>query len=388
MYFNIPVITVVILCVIIGSIVIAKNKTNKKAETMNMAIFTLGATLMTSASESLSDKVLVLIAIVIDKKDVPLVKGGTDYIQLFLGLLLIIIGIIMRQMEKRKLYLLNINGLFHEKKVENYSKDLKMDKFDFKEEEIDIVEPYKLFNKNYDEDVFNCILDIMKNKVECFKNSTKNIKVGYTGITSAPLVMYAGKLLESVTFSEYFEFDKTKKIANSYYKLAKPKKSFIPSFIDKDKALNKNYPKLKFPDISFIDESSEEIVLAVGITQSVKDSQLVQFNTENILKIESETTGDNTIRSINQLDEYSDEIIEFIKELQERFDNLKVIHFTYAGQSCLAMRLGQRLAEKTRMAEIIAYQFKFQGDIKYPWGLVVSGDRTGTLINCTNEGDE
>ena len=113
------------------------------------------------------------------------------------------------------------------KRLENYFKSLKMSNFEFKEREIDFVKIYKkMFAPTLNKEVFECIKEDIQEKITAFKNESKEVKRGYTGIAPIPFIMYAGTFLQREVIDEYYEFDK--KETETYYKLTKNKKADTP----------------------------------------------------------------------------------------------------------------------------------------------------------------
>lgn len=122
------------------------------------------------------------------------------------------------------MYILNINGMFYERKIENHHKDVGMNQFQFKEKEIDFIRQFK---QGVNEDISNDIIDEIDQKVNIFKMQSKDKKRGYTGVASIPFVMIAGKCFEREHMDEYFEYNK---IEQTYYQFQK--KSFRKSYLN------------------------------------------------------------------------------------------------------------------------------------------------------------
>ena len=206
----------------------------------------------------------------------------------------------------------------------------------------------------------------IEEQVNAFKNETIERKRGYTGIAPIPFIMYAGTLLERGEINYYYEFDKID--TNDYYKLEHKK--------------NKKYSKLNLKTkLEDIDVNKNNIVIAISITRNITDVQLKQFEDEcNIIKLEVDNPCDNTIRYKEQLNEYVNNIFDLIEKILQKLNNIKSINVICSSQSCLALEIGKRSIDTTRIPEIISYQFENQSDIKYPWGIVINGKNKGKLI--------
>ena len=179
--------------------------------------------------------------------------------------------------------------------------------------------------------------------------------------------MYAGTFLDRVTINEYFEYDKID--SKDYYVL-------------KNKKI-KNYPKLELKtELDKLDKKKTNVVLAISITQKITDEQLKQFYEDcNIIKLEINNPHDNTIKYKPQLNQYVNTIFDVIEEISRTIPNIKIINIVCSCQSCLALEVGKRSIDSTRIPQIISYQFENQNtNIKYPWGIVINGDAKGKLI--------
>ena len=127
--------------------------------------------------------------------------------------------------------------------------------------------------------------------------------------------------------------------------------------------------------------NKSNFVIAISITRNITDTQLKQFEEKfNIIKLEVDEPYDNKIRYKEQLNEYVNSIFDLIEKTSQMFNNIKSINVICSSQSCLALEMGKRSVDTTRIPEIISYQFENQSDIKYPWGIVINGKNKGKLI--------
>ncbi len=349
------VLLITLLCFGIGAFFIIRHFVNRqKEEAISDILIATGTQLTLTCFGTFNDK---LFAFLSDT------EAATNYVQLVVGIFLVISGIVFHLYIKNKLYILNINGYF-DKRIEQHHHELGLNHFQFKEREIDFIRVYKKgINKLTSKD----IIDEIKEKVATFKAESKDKSRAYTGIAPIPFIFVAGKEFSREKFHRYFEYDK---FNNIYYSLTPCNKRKKP------------YSRLRVStNIATISSSGiEDVVLVVSITQQILDSDLSQFAYPKI-HVAVDNPSDNKIKYTNQLDEYTMKIYETIKDLPGHFPDLKRIHLVYSGQSCLALEVG-KLLDDTRNKEIISYQFISQNNPVYAWGIVVNGQRKGAFIKC------
>ena len=80
------------------------------------------------------------------------------------------------------------------------------------------------------------------------------------------------------------------------------------------------------------------------------------------------------------MNEYVNNIFDTIEKISQKLNNIKTVNIVCSSQSCLALEMGKRSVDSTRIPEIISYQFENQSNIKYPWGIVINGKNKGKLI--------
>lgn len=369
---DIKIIIIVILLIVIllgGIYAFNKFKKNKKEESFSALLFTSGLTLVVSSSSSFFDKILVGMGVLLKYSKPIELEGDFNIYYFCLGTTLIIISIIMNIYIKKKLYVLNING-YSNKKIELFLTKIKISNYDFKEREVNFVNLYKrIFSLRLDNESFECIKVEIEDEIKTFKNETIDKKIGYTGIAPIPFIIYAGTFMDRIKIDNYYEYDKIE--TNTYYTLKSNKKA--------------NYPKLNIiTDINEIDKNKNEIVIAISLTQPITDSAISQFVcNSNVVKMGVSKPTDNTIRYREQLNEYVNLLFEIIEQLGRVIPNLSKIHLVYSGQSCLALEIGKRCVDTTRIPQIISYQFENQSTtVKYPWGIIINGVDKGKLIKA------
>lgn len=330
----------------------------------NIAVSTLGTTLILNASGGTFDWILKCIAIVTNREYAYEMTQEFNIPYFVLGIVLILVSIILTYLKKTKVTVLNINGYF-KRNIREHVKESRDLRNDFREYEINFIDIYKkIFKKNLDKESYECIIEKIKEDVNAFKNVSTDGKRGYTGIAPIPLITYAGTFLERERIDEYYEFDKIN--SNTYYKL-------------KDKGV---YPNIKmYYDINSIDRSKKDIVIAISITAQIQEAQLQQFSENcNILNIGIDNPSDNVIKYKKQLFKYTNTILEAIQEIFKSFGELNNVHIVCSSQSCLALEIGKRCVDDTRLPQIIVYQYEAQNDVKYPWGIRINGENKGELI--------
>lgn len=364
---NIIIFLLLIIIVIGGFFLYKQIKSNKKQESFTTTVLTLGFSLITMSSSDWMDKGLVAIGVITKYDDAMKLGGDFNWAYFIVGFILIIVGLFMWLYSKKRLYILNINA-YSSKKLEDYISNLKLDNSDFREREIDFIQIYKkIFSRNLDDESYECIKAEIEEKVTAFRNETAKVKRGYTGIAPIPFIMYAGTFLNRIKIDEYYEFDKID--TNNYYLLNKSKNA---------------YPELKLKtNINQLYINKNKVVIAISLTQQIEDNVLNQFVSScNIVKIGVDNPDDNTIRYTDQLESYIDKIFDVIEQIKVKIPNVE-ISIVYSGQSCLALEIGKRCFDDTRIPETTVYHFDIQNtDKKYPWGIIINGSNKGKLIKA------
>jgi hypothetical protein len=348
--------SIIVVVILIGGLIFMFRhwQNHQREEVVSDILITTGLQLIFTSFGTLDDKLFAFLS----NKEVV-----NNYVQLGTGFVLLVGGIYLYRHIKNKLYILNINGMFHERRIENHHQDLGMNQFQFKEKEVDFV---RVLKKGISPDVVLDIQEEMSHKIESFKLESKDKKRGYTGIAPIPFIMMAGKMFERQRMDEYFEFDK---FTETYYQLA-------------NKFFRTKYPKLskrtQDPYSQFNVITCEEIAIAVSLTSQITDEQLSQFSCPHIHLSVPEPT-DNLIKYKEQLKEYVETTYQLILVVHQKLPKLKTIHFLFSGQSCFAFEMG-KLIDDNRMQTIINYTYKASERPKYPWGIVLNGDQKGTYV--------
>ncbi|WCN36487.1 SAVED domain-containing protein [Aneurinibacillus uraniidurans] len=348
-------LTIIFFILLIGGIFFVKHMINMQSEqAVADFIMTVGIELIVTSFGTFDDKVFAFLS----HNEVQ-----NNLVQLGTGGVLFLIGLFLMFHVKNKMYIMNINGMFHQRKIENHHKDVGMNSFQFKEKEIDFVRQY---GRGVNEHISNDIVEEIEQKVNAFKMESKDKKRGYTGVASIPFVMMAGKFFERERMDEYFEYNK---FEQTYYQLIK-------------KPFRKSYPQLttqvQDPFASIDASTCDEVVVAISLTAQISDEQLSQFNCPCIHLAVSGST-DNLIIYKEQLQEYVNTAYNLLMKVDRKLPKLQNIHLVISGQSCFAFELG-KLIDDNRMKAIVNYQYNVQSTPKYPWGIVLNGQRKGQFI--------
>lgn len=362
-FTNIITVLIVIVFTIIVVVISKVINLDKEQSTSNLFIST-GVGLIVSSFATKSDKVIDIINDLVGSNS----SGANDnYVSIICGFLLILIGIYYKK---------NINDRFHvlnffskDKKIItdiNVVKELKLSDFKLREHALDVVRMFKdgsaitISSNKY-------ITEEIEEKAECFINQSKDFKRGFTGMGAIPYTILLGTYLSATEIDEYFEYDSNKK---KYYAL-KEKKRFKKE-VDFQR-LNIDIPMKKIQDT--------EVVVSLSITYSVNDSDLIQFNDKDNIKIEVATPKDNKIRSKEQLNNYVTEIVSLLEGLKSKYNNLETIHLVGAIPSCLSIELGRRISlRRNRLLKIISYQYMSSNSPRYIWGVIVTEVNKGKFI--------
>lgn len=362
---NIPIAVLLIIIILTISaliIIYLKLKKQKKDEAIGYTVLFMGANLITASSPGLIDAITVIIGMLIEYEQTPQLGGSINWAYFILGTILLLLGIYLVVHVKKKTYILNINA-YVKRNIEEHSKALNMDDFSFKEREIDIISIYKLFKEKYAQNTIKYIEEEITTKAHSFLSETKEIRRGYTGIAPIPLIMFLGSCIGREHIDDYYEYNKND---NTYSKLSKK---------------NTAYPQLLVEtNISSLNHSVVELVVVISITQKIEERDLAQFNHLEKVHISLPEPGDNIIQNKKQLKDYCDMIMNTIENIGKEFANLNTIHLLCSAQSCLPLEIGKRSIDSTRLPVLISYQYEFQSNIKYPWGIIVNGDNKGKMV--------
>lgn len=202
-------------------------------------------------------------------------------------------------------------------------------------------------------------------------DGNSDVEVGYFGLAHVPLVFLLGFQMADKFSPSFFEWNQNKLIWQEL------KKSKI------------NYPKLlleKNEEMQSI-EKTKDIVIKIGITYPISDSDLVGHGLEglNSYYLYLEKPQRNVLTSLNQLNEYQKNFRDMLDYVNRRFPNIERIHLFYSGQPSLAYRLGSAISPRMD-AEIIVYNYVRAAYPKYNWAINLK--KVGEPINIKIAGEE
>ena len=356
-YSLIVTVGVLVICGLVWLIVHFFSKPDKETEP-SILMVTSGVALITSAFPGTKEVLLEFIGTVIDKD----VTYGPDYIAIFCGIALIVLGMLYRKNIKDRIFVLNMFGIPVQKEIstEDTIKDLKLADYKVKEIIIDFVDIFKL---GVDESKNKIIVQKIKKICSEFVNRSKEFKVGcFTGMAPIPYTILAGTYLENGNVKRYFE---KRRSDSKYYELSKKKKKYDP--------LKVNLP-------NSIDNSSTDVIVALSVTKQVQDCDITQFSGKDIIKIGLDIPADNVIETNRQVNDYAQKTVDEIENLKNIYPKLQRVHFVASIPSCLSIELGKRFAlNSNRLAQIISYHYVNTETPKYPFGVVVADGRNNQV---------
>ena len=364
-YTNLIVGFIVIISVIIGFIVSKVLNSDKEQDIPNLFI-SAGFGLITSSFATTRDKIIDIFNHIIGSSNLV---SSDNYVSMFCGFLLIGIGIYYKKNIRDRFFVLNF--LSKDRRVISdisVVKDLKLSDFKLREQSIDVVIMFKDGSKITS--ISNeYIVDEIEEKATCFINQSKDFNRGFTGMGAIPYSILLGTYLSATEVNEYFEYNSNKQ---KYYAL-EGKRKFKK---------NTDFQRLTV-DIPLTKPQDSEVVVALSISYPVEDSDLVQFNGKDTIKIGVPTPEDNKIISKWQLNNYVEEIMTTLEGLKSKYTNLHTIHLVGAIPSCLSVELGRRISlRRNRLLKIISYQYMGSNTPRYIWGLVITEIDKGKLIKA------
>ena len=345
-----------IIAVCLGVLIawIVSKYLRKNSETkISTEMITSGIALVVGAFPGTKEVILGLVAKYLEIGE----NVGTDYAMIACGVILILFGIYYDLNIRDKIYVLNMFGIPVQKEIsdEKNIKDLKLADYKVKESIIDIV---GIYDNEMDEKKNEIIVGKIKKSAEAFANRSKGFKSGFTGMAPIPYTIYAGLFLANGDTRRYFEYHRQN---SRYCELRKRKK------------LREAIPDIKIQDSEHPDEDASEVVMALSVTRTVQDSDLVQFAQKDVIRIDTDETKDNLITTLAQLDKYAKFINDELEQLKNTYPKLRKVHLVAAIPSCLSLEIGKLFALNShRLPQVISYHYVSSEQIKYPFGVIVS----------------
>lgn len=291
----------------------------------------------------------------------------TNFVLLGCGITLIVLGTILWHSLRKRIYILNMLGkIKHEISDVKTINSLRLKDYQLKETVLDLRWAAIDINQQKWEQAKTIIEEYI---VELSARSDSST-ICFTGMAPIPFEIYAGRCMYGHTVSRFFEY---KRSEDSYYELTH--QPFCSSI---KWPKNKNIPILKNSTIK--GDNSAEVVIAVSITQSIQDSDLVQFNCP-IIRLGIDNPKDNALTSIMQLKVYVNKTNELIIGLKNAYPDLTCVHLVCAVPSCYAFDLGCKIGHlDNRLPEIVVHHYVSTSSPKYKYGIVVTGENRGNLI--------
>lgn len=222
---------------------------------------------------------------------------------------------------------------------------------------------YQTFNSNLpvDELIDRTITEVDLKAKEIRQYIAKGYQVGYAGIANIPATFMLGYELGDENSKIYF---------HKYH----GKQTNVNLKDDKFHKLDKKNVRGIF-EKEILQESSDftesgNIVLLISLTQPIEESDYTSIVGKNdyVFKYKSSDKIDyDVIDSENQIDEYTDQIISDIAEIQKQ-KNVKQIRICVAASGAFIFGLGTKFSKTQNKTTII---FHFENS-NYPWGINVT----------------
>lgn len=363
---NYIIIAITVVLFILLAFVALRIKSANKEQTTGGVLIGTGLGLITSSFPSLTDKTFNFgVTVLTDTNTVN--SSEVNLISLICGFILILLGIYYSKNIRDRFFVLNIlskdRKLISDRKT---VKELNISDFKLRETQIDVV---RMFNdaNNITQGSCKYIVEEIEEKTKKFINQSSDFKKAFTGMFSIPFTILVGTYLSATEIDGYLEYNRNK---SKYYSL-KEKKWY---------SKKARYPDLNI-EIQDTNIQSKEIVVAISITKNIIDEDLVQFRGKDTLKIGLQNPKDNVIEFREQLNDYTQSILETIENLKTTYLNLETIHLVGAMPSCLSIELGRKISlNRNRLPLIISYHFKFGNTPKYNFGIIVTEKDKGKLI--------
>ena len=302
------------------------------------------------------------------------ISTKADYLVFFCGLAMVFIGIWCYCSVRDRIFVFNMFGLSVKKEISDREniKTLRLSDYKVKETIIDISDIYQMGTerdskgKRIENDANKLICNRIEAQCKQFSNRSRERKSCFTGMAPIPYTILAGTYLTEGNTRRYFEYRKSN---NSYYEL-RTKRKLLEKFQSIDAA---------FPEET--DQNASEIVVAVSITKNILDKDLEQFSSMPVVRISVENPKDNLIESLPQLDTYTELIMKTFEKIKGKYLEIHVIHLVASVPSCVSVELGKKIYSSTnRIPSIIAYHYVTNSNPRYPFGIYVTEDNKGKLV--------
>lgn len=181
-----------------------------------------------------------------------------------------------------------------------------------------------------------------------------DIELSYWGLAHIPLLLLLGYQISDKSNSSFYEWNQNK----LKWEKVKEKRVRFPEL------------KLSIDDAKQIVEDTTEVVVKVGITYPITDTDLdgLGLDSLNSYYLHLDPPHRNAIISTEQITQYKVQFRQLLDDINQRFPKLKKIHLFYSGQPSLAYRLGSSITSRMDK-EIIVYNYLGQSYPKYNWAI-------------------
>ena len=196
----------------------------------------------------------------------------------------------------------------------------------------------------------------------------KSKRAYVTGMSPIPYEVYAGTFLNGSNVNDYLEYDS--KGSKKFYALKK-RCSILQKLFGKH---------ILAMEVSEDLSETEDLNLIISVSSKITDEDVIQFQSFSNVKVDLSEIRDNAIKEKEQLTELKNAI----SSLMEKYGKIgyKRIHITAAIPTCLAVEIGKEIAHLgNRLPEIVVYHYVKTSENKYPFGLIVSGKKKGSLYH-------
>ena len=292
------------------------------------------------------------------------VDSPTDFLQLAVGCLLVILGFVTRYRLNKRIYIMNMLGKM--RKILSGTDGIpKLGLFEYQVKEILLDTVWAQDDiSSLNQSTWNRAREQIIHYMKAFSAQDDGEKC-FTGMAPIPFVIFAGVSSRGRKIERYFEYNRQQ---SNYCELERKRI---------------NYPSLKIPGIQNI--AGSEVIVALSTTAEINNYDLVQFEGLPILIVKPSECCDNQIFNLYQLRNYVSEISNLLQAVS-KVDGVRRIHLVSAIQSCLAFSLGEDLLHmENRITEVVSYHYNTSSEPKYPLGIVGNGSNVGELIKFNTE---
>lgn len=364
-HFIYPFISILALLILI-TVFLAEHIMRRKERVTDSLIF-VGIAYI---SQPLFDFQSIALSWIQNQLNLPIqqINMSTQFCILW-GIILIILGLLIKKGEsskQEKIPVLNMLGIHYQVRVNQNNCDKDLSKNFFEEKVIDFVD---FFDKSgqISKNDNDRICKLIQKECSSFTAMTTNNELAYfTGMFPIPYEVYAGTFLNGSKTNEFLEFDS--KTTKKLYKLSPVNKHKF--FSSNPLQINKTENIKGGPDLNLI----------IQVTSKINFQDLEQFQNFSSAAIGLYEYKDNLIRNKEHLYELKNTISSMMENYGKQ--DFSRIHITAAIPSCLALELGKEIAQMgNRLPEIVIYHYVRTNEKRYPFGLIVNGNKKGELYH-------